>query len=52
MTILEEVADAIDAARYQPRPRPRPFSDADRSDREYAMRLARAAIAAIDAARK
>lgn len=47
---LEEMADAIDEARYQhpdhPRERPRPFSEADRHDREYALRLARAALAA------
>ena len=48
---MECVADAIDAARYahpiHPRERPRPFSEADRSDREYALRLARAAIIAM-----
>ena len=45
---LEAAADAIDLARYQhpdhPRERPRPFSEADRHDREYAFRLARAAL--------
>jgi len=45
------MADAIDLARYQhpetPRERPRPFSEADRSDREYATRLARAAYMAL-----
>lgn len=50
MTLLETVADAIDAARYahpeHPRERPRPFGEADRSDKEYATRLARAALAA------
>jgi hypothetical protein len=50
---LETVADAIDLARYQhpehPRERLRPFSEADRSDREYAIRLARAALAAAQA---
>lgn len=49
--ILETVADAIDAARFahpqNPRERPRAFVDADPSDREYAIRLARAALAAI-----
>lgn len=49
--IEEIVADAIDAARYahpeHPRERPLPFSEADKSDREYAMRLARAAIHAL-----
>lgn len=48
---LVAVADAIDAARYahpqNPRLRPRPFADADPSDQEYAIRLARAAIAAL-----
>jgi hypothetical protein len=48
---LEAAADAIDEARYQhpdhPRDRPRPFSQADRHDREYALRLARAAIRAL-----
>lgn len=48
---LEAAADAIDEARYQhpdrPRERPRPFSEADRHDREYALRLARAAIRAL-----
>ncbi len=47
MNIIEQMADAIDGARYahpeHPRERPRPFAEADRSDREYAMRLARAA---------
>jgi hypothetical protein len=47
---VEAVADAIDAARYQhptePRERPRPFREADSHDREYALRLARSAIAA------
>lgn len=47
----EMVADAIDLARYQhpehPRERPRPFSEADRSDREYATRLAKAALNAL-----
>lgn len=46
---IEKVADAIDAARYQhpehPRERPRPFCDADQGDREYARRLAKAAVA-------
>jgi hypothetical protein len=50
MDTIEKVADAIDAARFahptHPRERDRPFADADRSDREYAMRLTRAAIAA------
>jgi hypothetical protein len=45
---LEAIADAIDEARFKspvhPRERPRPFSEADRSEREYALRLARAAI--------
>ena len=49
--LIEKVADAIDAARFRspdyPRERPRPFAEADRSDREYALRLARAALAAI-----
>lgn len=48
---LELMADAIDGARYQhpdhPRDRPRPFSEADTNDREYALRLARAALAAV-----
>ena len=52
---VEAVADAIDNARYQhpdhPRERPRPFADADRSDREYALRLARAALALPSATR-
>jgi hypothetical protein len=52
-TDVETVADAIDLARYQhpecPRERPRPFSEANRSDREYATRLARAALAAAQA---
>lgn len=52
---IEAVADAIDNARYQhpeyPRERPRPFADADRSDREYALRLARAALALPSAQR-
>lgn len=47
----EQVADAIDAARYahptHPRDRERPFAEADRGDREYAFRLADAAIAAL-----
>lgn len=47
----EAVADAIDAARFahpdHPRDRPRPFSEADASDREYASRLAIAAIRAL-----
>lgn len=46
-----EVADAIDLARFQhpyhPRERDRPFSEADKSDREYATRLALAAIRAL-----
>lgn len=46
---IERVADAIDLARYRhpdlPRERPRPFAEADASDREYAIRLARAALA-------
>lgn len=50
---VEAVADAIDAARYahpeHPRERPRPFSEADRGDREYAVRLARAALSALPA---
>lgn len=50
-TEIKAVADAIDAARYQhpenPRERPRPFSEADRGDREYAIRLARAACRAL-----
>jgi hypothetical protein len=50
---IEAAADAIDAARYahpeHPRERPRPFSEADTSDREYAMRLAHAAVDAIRA---
>lgn len=49
--VREIIADAIDAARYahptNPRERPRPFSEADRSDREYALRLANAAIASL-----
>lgn len=49
---LEAVADAIDAARYAhpeyPRDRPMPFSQAHRTDREYAFRLARAALGAAD----
>lgn len=48
---IEIIADAIDAARYQhptePRERPRPFSEADKGDREYATRLARAALSAL-----
>lgn len=48
---INRMADAIDAARYahpqHPRERDRPFSDADKGDREYAFRLARAAYAAI-----
>jgi hypothetical protein len=48
---IQRVADAIDDARYRhpehPRERPRPFSEADRGDREYATRLARAAVAAL-----
>lgn len=47
------MADAIDAARYahpqHPRERPRPFADADKGDREYVFRLARAAFKAIPA---
>lgn len=49
--MIEQVADAIDEARYRhpehPRERPRPFSEADEGDREYATRLARAAIEAM-----
>lgn len=52
---IEAVADAIDEARYRhpdyPRARPRPFSEADRSDREYAIRLACAAIRATEVER-
>lgn len=48
---VEAMADAIDSARYEhplhPRERPRPFEEADMSDREYAERLARAAIRAL-----
>lgn len=48
---LDLVADAIDEARYRhpvyPRDRPRPFSEADDGDREYAIRLARAALGAL-----
>lgn len=48
MPDIETLADAIDAARFahpqNPRERPRSFADADPSDREYAIRLARAAI--------
>lgn len=48
---VEAVADAIDAARFaspkHPRERPRPFAEADKTDREYSLRLARAAIAAL-----
>lgn len=52
VTFLEDiVADAIDAARFahpeSPRVRPRPFADAYKHDREYAFRLARAAIIAM-----
>lgn len=47
----EEIADAIDAARYappyHPRGRERPFAEALSGDREYALRLARAAIARL-----
>lgn len=50
---LMAVADAIDAARYahpqHPRERPRPFTEADPTDFEYAVRLAKAAIAALTA---
>lgn len=50
---LERVADAIDAARYArpefPRERPHPFSQADHRDREYAFRLARAALRSAQA---
>ena len=50
---INRMADAIDAARYahplHPRERPVPFAEADRTDREYAFRLARAAFAAITA---
>lgn len=49
--LVEAAGDAIDAARYAhpqfPRERPRPFSEADEGDREYAVRLARAAIPLI-----
>jgi hypothetical protein len=49
---IEAVADAIDAARYAhpeyPRERDRPFSEADDSDREYARRLATAAVEALN----
>jgi hypothetical protein len=48
------IADAIDEARYHHpiyrRERDRPFSEADRSDREYALRLARAVMKALPAA--
>lgn len=51
MTMIETVADAIDAARYahpeHPRERPIPFAQAHPTDREYALRMARAAIRAI-----
>lgn len=51
MTELDKVADAIDAARFahpqNPRERPRAFADADPSDREYAIRLARAVLPMI-----
>lgn len=47
-TALERAADAIDAARYahpeHPRERPHPFAEAHKTDREYAFRLARAAL--------
>lgn len=47
---VEAVADAIDAARFahptHPRERPRPFREADSGDREYATRLAKAALSA------
>ncbi len=50
---INAMADAIDAARYahpaRPRERERLFAEADRSDREYAFRLARAAYAALSA---
>lgn len=50
---INRMADAIDAARYahpdHPRDRPRPFAEADRGDREYAFRLARAAFAILPA---
>lgn len=53
---VEAVADAIDLARYEhprhPRERPRSFEEADMSDREYAERLARAAIRALSQVQK
>lgn len=51
LRIVELIADAIDEARYEhpihPRARPRPFSEADAGDREYAFRMARAAMKAF-----
>jgi len=50
---INHMADAIDAARYahpqHPRERDRSFAEADKGDREYAFRLARAAWTAIRA---
>lgn len=47
-TMLEQVADAIDRARYahpiDPRERPHSFEEAPQRDREYSFRLARAAL--------
>lgn len=49
--MIETIADCIDAARYahpeHPRERPRPFSEAENGDREYATRLAKAALKAM-----
>ena len=49
--MVEKAAAAIDAARYahpdHPRERPQPFNEADKSDREYATRLARAALSTL-----
>jgi hypothetical protein len=50
--VMEKIADAVDAARYEhpdyPRVRPWTFKDAPKDDRVYAFRLARAALAAAN----